>query len=122
MFFINFIYSPCSKPKRLNKSSVVISRLKIVSNRKHDRFIPQVSEKDGLPKTICTECAEKLDDFYNFRQLSRKVESTLVEICQSENNKSDSDCSISKTSETSKDKGMTDFEKNFWAVFQGHWP
>lgn len=73
-----------------------------------------MSEKDGLPKTICTECAEKLDDFYSFRDLSRKIDSALNELFQSETNKSDSDCSNSKTSETSKDKGKTNFGRKFF--------
>ena len=65
-----------------------------------------MSEKDGLPKTICAECAEKLDDFFNFRNMCRKIDSTFNELLHSDNNKSDSDdCSNSKTSETSKDKG-----------------
>lgn len=82
-----------------------------------------MSEKDGLPKTICTECAEKLEDFYNFRELSRKTESNLGELLHSDNNRSDSECSNSKTSDTSKNKGTGSFQNYFLGrCFQGHCP
>lgn len=66
-------------------------------------YIPQVSQKDGLPQTICNECLTKLDDFYQFREVCRKTDNAFSVICSSESTKSDSDLSNSKSSE--KERG-----------------
>jgi len=66
--------------------------------------IPQVCAKDGLPQTICEDCASKLDAFCRFREVARQSEKSFQPTLPSlDSDKSDSDGSTSKISR--KDQG-----------------